>query len=84
MTRGRHANTAYVTTDQPETEAHNQPHPGATPDSVLAGVMSHVGAEQSGRLRDLDDRPLGLVLLCPVLLCLVLLVLGPRGARTSD
>ncbi|WP_220489248.1 TrwC relaxase [Tessaracoccus sp. MC1679] len=49
MTRGRHANTAYVTLDQSDSEDHHQP-PGeeeTTGRSVLYGVLHHVGAELS-------------------------------------
>ncbi|MGG5172909.1 MobF family relaxase [Pseudarthrobacter sp. J1738] len=50
MTRGRHANHAYVAIDQPD-EAHEQAHPSENPDatarSVLYGVLQHVGAELS-------------------------------------
>lgn len=49
MTRGRHANTAYVATDQPDAETHHQ-HPDVgevTSRSVLFGVLQHVGAEVS-------------------------------------
>lgn len=50
MTRGRHANHAYVVTDQPD-HAHQHPHPSdntdATARSVLYGVLQHVGAETS-------------------------------------
>jgi hypothetical protein len=49
MTRGRHANHAYVTLDR--TDDHAQPHPGddphATARSVLYGVLQHSGAELS-------------------------------------
>ncbi|MFX4288293.1 MobF family relaxase [Zafaria sp. Z1313] len=50
MTRGRHANHAYVVTDQPDHD-HRHPHPSdntdATARSVLYGVLQHVGAELS-------------------------------------
>ena len=50
MTRGRHANHAYVAIDQPD-DTHDQAHPSENPDatarSVLYGVMQHVGAELS-------------------------------------
>ncbi|MET0714338.1 MAG: MobF family relaxase [Mycetocola sp.] len=50
MTRGREANTAYVTVDKPDV-AHIGPRPGegsgGTARSVLYGVLQHVGAEQS-------------------------------------
>ena len=50
MTRGRHANHAYVVTDQPDHD-HRHPHPSdntdATARSVLYGVLQHVGAEPS-------------------------------------
>ncbi|MEE1622830.1 MobF family relaxase [Zafaria sp. J156] len=50
MTRGRHANHAYVVTDQPDHD-HHHPHPSdntdATARSVLYGVLQHVGAEPS-------------------------------------
>ena len=49
MTRGKHANRAYVILDRPDEHAH--PHPGDNPDatarSVLYGVLQHVGAELS-------------------------------------
>ncbi|WP_114906688.1 MobF family relaxase [Ornithinimicrobium murale] len=49
MTRGKHANRAYVILDRPDEHAH--PHPGDNPDatgwSVLFGVLQHVGAELS-------------------------------------
>lgn len=49
MTRGRHANTAYVALDQPESEDHHRPpdEEEATGRSVLFGVFHHVGAELS-------------------------------------
>ncbi|MDE0545925.1 MobF family relaxase [Microbacterium sp. C7(2022)] len=54
MTRGREANTAYVSTDRPDLE-HVEPHPGedarATARSVLRGVLQHVGAELSAHER---------------------------------
>lgn len=50
MTRGRHGNFAYVTTDTAD-DAHVAPHPSDNPDatarSVLYGVLQHVGAELS-------------------------------------
>lgn len=50
MTRGRHANVAYVAVDKPD-HSHSGPHPGdhgeATAASVLIGVLQHVGAELS-------------------------------------
>ena len=50
MTRGRHGNHAYVATDTADT-AHVAPHPSDNPDataqSVLYGVLQHVGAELS-------------------------------------
>lgn len=50
MTRGRHANHAYVAVDQPD-EVHDQAHPSENPDatarSVLYGVLQHFGAELS-------------------------------------
>lgn len=46
MTRGRHANTAYVVTDQPEDE-HHQHDIEASGRAVLTGVIRHVGAELS-------------------------------------
>lgn len=46
MTRGRHANTAYITTDQPETEAHHSP-TAPTGRSILSSVLQHVGADRS-------------------------------------
>lgn len=49
MTRGRHANHAYVTLDR--ADDHGQPHPGddphATARSVLYGVLQHSAAELS-------------------------------------
>ena len=49
MTRGKHANHAYVILDRANEHAH--PHPGDNPDatarSVLYGVLQHVGAELS-------------------------------------
>lgn len=49
MTRGRHANHAYVRLDR--VDDHAQPHPGddphATARSVLYGVLQHSGAELS-------------------------------------
>ena len=49
MTRGKHANRAYVILDRPD--EHAEPHPGdnphATGRSVLYGVLQHVGAELS-------------------------------------
>ena len=49
MTRGRHANHAYVTLDR--ADDHAQPYPGddphATARSVLYGVLQHSGAELS-------------------------------------
>ena len=50
MTRGRESNTAYVAIDQPDV-AHAGPRPGDDPDataqSILYGVLQHVGAELS-------------------------------------
>ncbi len=50
MTRGRHANHAYVAIDQPD-DNHDQAHPSenpyATARSVLYGVLQHAGAELS-------------------------------------
>ncbi|OUZ07047.1 conjugal transfer protein [Aeromicrobium sp. PE09-221] len=49
MTRGKHANNAYVILDR--ADEHAEPHTGDTPDatgrSVLFGVLQHVGAELS-------------------------------------
>ncbi|WP_026077642.1 MobF family relaxase [Brevibacterium senegalense] len=49
MTRGKHANHAYVILDRPD--EHVPPHPGDNPDatgrSVLFGVLRHVNAELS-------------------------------------
>ena len=49
MTRGKHANRAYVILDR--ADEHAKPHPGdnhdATGRSVLFGVLQHVGAELS-------------------------------------
>lgn len=49
MTRGRHANTCYVTNDQPHTEAHHRPDAAdvVTGRAVLYGVLQHLGAELS-------------------------------------
>lgn len=47
MTRGRHANTAYVATDQPDTEPHHRDPDETTGRSVLHDVLRYVGAEQS-------------------------------------
>ncbi|SER97836.1 conjugative relaxase domain-containing protein, TrwC/TraI family [Propionibacterium cyclohexanicum] len=50
MTRGSHANVAYVAVEKPD-PAHETPHPSdnaeATARSVLFGVLQHVGAELS-------------------------------------
>lgn len=50
MTRGRDANVAYITVDNPDA-SHDGPHPGendeVTGRSVLNGVLQHVGAELS-------------------------------------
>ena len=46
MTRGRHANTAYVALDNPD-EAHAEPDPDATVISVLRGILRRSGAELS-------------------------------------
>lgn len=50
MTRGRAANIAYVAVDKPD-DSHSGPHPGdndeVTAQSVLSGVLQHVGAELS-------------------------------------
>ena len=50
MTRGRAANTAYVAVDRPD-DLHIGPRPGdivdATAQSILYGVLQHVGAELS-------------------------------------
>jgi hypothetical protein len=50
MTRGRDSNIAYVAVDQPDV-AHMGPRPGDNPDataqSILVGVLQHVGAELS-------------------------------------
>lgn len=50
MTRGREANIAYVAVDKPD-DSHSGPHPGdndeVTAQSVLSGVLQHVGAELS-------------------------------------
>lgn len=49
MTRGKHANRAYVILDR--ADDHASPHPGDNPDatgrSVLYGVLQHVGTELS-------------------------------------
>ncbi|TDO92382.1 MobF family relaxase [Enemella evansiae] len=49
MTRGKHANRAYVILDR--ADDHASPHPGDNPEatgrSVLSGVLQHVGAELS-------------------------------------
>lgn len=49
MTRGKHANHAYVILDRPDEHAHSHPgdNPDATGRSVLYGVLQHVGAELS-------------------------------------
>lgn len=48
MTRGRHANTAYVTTDRPDDENHLNPGDGQpTGRDMLRGVLHNVGAELS-------------------------------------
>lgn len=62
MTRGRHANTAYVATDQPNAETHHQ-HPDvgeATGRSVLCAALQHVDAELSAQ----HDRWAGLIERC--------------------
>ncbi len=50
MTRGRESNIAYVAVDRPEI-AHTGPHPGdpsdANAQTILRGVLNHVGAELS-------------------------------------
>ncbi|WP_394771527.1 AAA family ATPase, partial [Lacisediminihabitans sp.] len=50
MTRGRQANTVYVSVNRPDDD-HSNRHPGdptqATARSVLCGVLQHVGAEPS-------------------------------------
>ncbi|WP_344062947.1 MobF family relaxase [Microbacterium pumilum] len=50
MTRGRVSNTAYVVVARPDAN-HSARHPGERPDAsardILAGVLGHVGAEQS-------------------------------------
>lgn len=61
MTRGRDANHAHVTTDHPN-DTHAQSHPSddsnATAQSVIYGVLQHVGAELSAHeaLRSEQDR----------------------------
>lgn len=48
MTRGRHANTAYVDTDQVHLEEHQQrPADEVTARSILCGILQHDGAEKS-------------------------------------
>jgi len=48
MTRGRHANIAYIVTDQPDAEHHQHPDDtDTTGRAVLYGVLQHVGAELS-------------------------------------
>ena len=47
MSRGRQANTAYVTTDQPDIEPHQQIADDASGRAVLLGVLARVGAEES-------------------------------------
>jgi len=50
LTRGRAANTVYVTLNRPDDDhaaAHPGDDPAATARSVLAGVLAHVGAELS-------------------------------------
>jgi hypothetical protein len=54
MSRGRDANTAYVSIDLSDA-AHDGPHPGTNADasarSVLFGILRHVGAEVSAHQR---------------------------------
>ncbi|MFC7876188.1 MobF family relaxase [Isoptericola sp. NPDC057391] len=47
MTRGRHANTAYVALDRPDPLHAAPPEPDVTAPSVLFGVLNHSGAEIS-------------------------------------
>jgi len=47
MTRGRHANTAYVALDRPDPLHAAPPDPDVTARSVLLGVLNHNGAEAS-------------------------------------
>ena len=48
MTRGRQANRAYVATDQPGLEEHQlRPDEDVTAQTILEGVVYHVGAEPS-------------------------------------
>ena len=58
MTRGRHANTAYAITDQPDREAHQDEHPGDDGRQILERVLGRIGAEPSAHhaLRDAQDR----------------------------
>jgi hypothetical protein len=46
MTRGRHANHAYICTDTPNTEPH-QHHTPPTAQRLLAGVLARTGAQPS-------------------------------------
>lgn len=61
MTRGRNANRVYVATDHPD-DAHAQSHPSDDPNvtaqSILYGVLQHVGAEPSAHeaLRSEQER----------------------------
>ncbi|CAN5493614.1 hypothetical protein BH23ACT9_BH23ACT9_25520 [soil metagenome] len=57
VTRGRHANTAYTTTDQPDTERHHDDE-AVTGLAVLTGVLARTGAESSAHqaLRDEQTR----------------------------
>jgi conjugative relaxase-like TrwC/TraI family protein len=58
MTRGRHANRAYVALDRPD-DAHSAPHPSDQPQptiqGVLAGVLANSGAEASAHQAAADE-----------------------------
>lgn len=48
MSRGRHANTAYISTDQLDTEPHHDPSADKSDGrTVLQRILNHVGAELS-------------------------------------
>ncbi len=57
MTRGRHTNRAYVATDQPEGERHQDQQPAGTR-QLLTGILGRAGVEPSvhDRLRVEQDR----------------------------
>jgi conjugative relaxase-like TrwC/TraI family protein len=62
MTRGREANTAYITTDTPDLEAHQTIHGSPDGRSVLRGVLARAGAEVSAheQIRAEQDRWTGI------------------------